>query len=731
MDASRLGLQTQIAPSFFDLHHKIKSGAATHFWLKGGRGCVHGDTVIQTPSGGVKIRDFSGGRILSFDNGKVIEAFAYPPVRYAPEPLLKITTDSGVIICTARHRILTFNGWKEAAVLSVGDILPSVVSACGDPPPSSCVAFRSVYPEDARHYLDRVLGFLCYYFEYHRQCDGRPLSGRDTFLDVLPLLADEQQHNYRALLRSDEREHDKTNDLDGSTLSRLSILADSLCEVDRSYIKPENYSDDKFSGLPSVLFPAFQQFHERRNPHELAQELAKQILFYASSVGSEPETHQTISGILSSFVLDNSYSDSFMVSGYFTPPATVKSIEEYGECEFFDFFVPRYNNYIAEGLVHHNSCKSSFASLQIIWGIRNSPDAHAICYRKYQNTLRESVFNQVLWAIEILGWGAYFRATTSPMEITYKPTGQKILFKGLDDASKSKSIKLPFGYFKYAWFEELEQYDGLQEIRNVCQSLIRGSDKRFCYFYSYNPPQTTSNWVNYESSVPVENRIVHHSNYLSVPRDWLGSAFFTEADILRKQNELAYRHEYLGEITGTGGSIFTNLVNRTITDEEISHFCNTRKGIDWGYAVDPFAYGALEYDKMRRTIYIYDEIYKVGLLNDEAIRLIKAKDIGRDKIIADSAEPKSIAEFRRDGINIQAAEKGKDSVPYGIKFLQKLAAIVIDPVRCPNTWKEFSLYEFEKTKTGEFKSEYPDRMNHAIDLVRYSLSCDMEKRGMF
>jgi len=376
------------------------------------------------------------------------------------------------------------------------------------------------------------------------------------------------------------------------------------------------------------------------------------------------------------------------------------------------------------------STKSSFVSLEIILGIIEHPDANAVCFRKFGCDLRGSVFNQVLWAIDILDRRNEFTYCMNPMEITYRPTGQKIIFKGLDDARKSKSQKAAFGYFRYVWFEELEQYDGMQEIRSVCQSLMRGGNK-FSYFYSYNPPQNTSNWVNFESSKPVENRLVHHSDYLTVPKNWLGEAFFIEADILKKQNEMAYRHEYLGEITGTGGTIFTNLVNRTITDEEIRQFSNLRKGIDWGYAVDPFAYGALEYDKMRRTIYIYDEIYKIGLLNDAAIELLKAKGIGRERIIADSAEPKSIAEFRQNGLNLIGAEKGKDSVQYGIKWLQKLHSIVIDSNRCPNLFREFSLYEFEKSKTGEFKSEYPDHDNHGIDLVRYALSLDMEKKGMF
>ena len=387
-------------------------------------------------------------------------------------------------------------------------------------------------------------------------------------------------------------------------------------------------------------------------------------------------------------------------------------------------------------ITHHwfkggrGSCKSSFVSLQIVLGIMRNPDAHCVCFRKYACDLRGSVYNQVLWAVDVLGVSRYFRATVSPMEISYIPTGQKIVFKGLDDPRKSKSQKMPFGYFMFGWFEELEQYDGMNEIRSVVQSYMRGGEK-FAYFYSYNPPQTASNWVNFEAGKDVPNRYVHTSDYRTVTRDWLGNAFFIEAELLRRQDERAYRHEYLGEITGTGGAIFGNLTSRIISDAEIKGFSNLRKGLDWGFAVDPFAYANWEYDKTRRTIYIFDEIYKVGLLNDAAIDLIKGRNIARETITADSAEPKSIAEFRRDGINIRGAIKGKDSVRYGIKWLQKLHSIVIDQKRCPNTWYEFSMYEHERLKNGEFKSDYPDKNNHIIDAVRYGHENDMEKRGMF
>lgn len=387
-----------------------------------------------------------------------------------------------------------------------------------------------------------------------------------------------------------------------------------------------------------------------------------------------------------------------------------------------------YTHYWLKG--GRGSTKSSFISIEIVLGIMKNPNTHAVCFRKIGTDLKDSVFNQILWAIDILGVSKYFEAKIAPMEITYKPTGQKIKFRGLDDPRKAKSAKMPRGYYRYIWFEELEQYSGMPEIRSVLQSYLRGGDVFTC-FYSYNPPQTVSNWVNMEATLPVDNRYVHTSDYRAVPPEWLGQEFIIEAELLKKNNELAYKHEYLGEITGTGGAVFTNLVQREITEDEINKMPKFEYGIDWGFAVDPFAWGKLYYDKTRRDLYVLDEIYKVGMLNDEAFAKLKDKGVGTDLIVADSAEPKSISEGQRQGLNIRGAEKGKDSVRFGIKWLQRLSHIYIDPKRTPNAWREFSTYEFEKNKAGEFISDYPDKDNHYIDMTRYAMEKYMKQRGLF
>ena len=339
--------------------------------------------------------------------------------------------------------------------------------------------------------------------------------------------------------------------------------------------------------------------------------------------------------------------------------------------------------------------------------------------------LKDSVYTQLLWAIGKLGVSHLWQASLSPLRLTYKPTGQQILFRGADDPMKMKSIKVSRGYIKYLWFEELDEFEGPEKIRSIQQSALRGGDK-FTVFYSFNPPRSQHSWVNDPTAFSEPGMVEHHSTYLTVPREWLGQEFIIEAEHLKKVNPDAYRHEYLGIPTGTGGEIFTNVKIRRITDEEIRQMPRHRYGIDWGFAVDPFAYGAIGYDRKKRRLLIYDEIYKVGLTNLAAAKLIKQHGGQGKDIVCDSAEPKSIAEIRGYGLRVRGAKKGPDSVEYGIHWLQGLDEIVIDDKRCPNAAREFIRYELDRDARGEFKAGYPDHDNHFIDLCRYALEDDMK-----
>ncbi len=371
------------------------------------------------------------------------------------------------------------------------------------------------------------------------------------------------------------------------------------------------------------------------------------------------------------------------------------------------------------------STKSSFISIEIIKGIMSDKLANAVVLRKVADTLQGSVYEQLLWAIAALGVEGDWKETKSPLRLEYIKTGQRIIFKGADKPKKIKSTKFKTGYCKYIWYEETDEFGGMSEIRNINQSLMRGGDK-FFVFYSLNPPKSQRSWTNKEMLEERPDKLVHHSTYLTVPADWLGEQFITEAEHLKITKPDNYRHEYLGEVIGTGGEIFTNLTIRKIEDSEIKVFDKISRGLDWGYASDPMHYTVNHYDKRRRRLYIFFEIHKVGMSNRKAAELIKKENKYNKPVICDSAEPKSIAEIRSYGINAVGAKKGPDSVEYGIKWLQDLEEIIIDPVRCPETFKEFNNYELESDGDDGFKARFPDKNNHSIDAVRYSREQDMK-----
>lgn len=383
---------------------------------------------------------------------------------------------------------------------------------------------------------------------------------------------------------------------------------------------------------------------------------------------------------------------------------------------FFDVQEHRYTHYWLAG--GRGSTKSSFASLCVPLMLLQNPLCHVVVLRKVANTLRNSVYNQVEWAIDALGLSDAFAARVSPLSFECRRTGQKILFLGVDDKSKIKSLKLPFGYVGIVWMEELDQFTGMEEIRSLLQSLLRGGE-RYWVFYSYNPPKSRNNWVNEEALFDRDDRIVHRSTYLGVPPVWLGEQFIAEAERLKEKNETLYRHEYLGEVTGTGGSVFDNVEDMELSDADIALFDRLYHGLDFGFAVDPLAFVSTHYDTKHEDLYIFDEIYEQRLSNAQAARMILSR-IGRHHMTADAAEPKSIAEMRGLGVDVYAARKGPDSVDYGIRWLQGRRRIYIDKRRAPNTYREFVGYEYERNKDGQFISAYPDKDNHAIDAVRYA-----------
>lgn len=367
------------------------------------------------------------------------------------------------------------------------------------------------------------------------------------------------------------------------------------------------------------------------------------------------------------------------------------------------------------------STKSSYISIAILLLLQKDPDAHAFISRRYDNELRDSVYGQLQWAANQLGFDRAWRFMVSPMQAVNQLTGQRILFRGVDNPLKAKSINLGKGYVKIFWAEEVDQYGSMEELRSIMQSIFRGPGASQIAMFSYNPPRSARAWVNREVTIPKDGRVVHTSDYRDVPPEWLGQRFLSDAKHLMETNETAYKHEYLGEQVGTGLEVFNNVTIRPITNNEKVLFTTIYQGLDFGYANDPLAFNRYYFDPKYRKLYIFEEISGIGISNRRLADMMSV-DQKHTLTMADKAEPKSVDELRNDfGLKIMGAEKKPGSVEHGVKWLVDLAEIVIDPIACPLAAREFINYALETSRSGEVISRYPDKDNHTIDAARYGL----------
>lgn len=402
---------------------------------------------------------------------------------------------------------------------------------------------------------------------------------------------------------------------------------------------------------------------------------------------------------------------------------------------FHPLINPVLDNEISELFLTGGRCslKSSFMGVIIPFAMMEDyflrgEVTHAMAIRKVANTLKDSVFSQIEWGLNLLGVRDDWILTKSPLKMIFKPSGQQILFNGCDDPTKIKSTKVPTGYLKYRWFEEFDQFSNMEEIRNINQSLARGG--KTIGFYSFNPPPMPQHWANIECDVEREYRLKHHSTWETAPKHWIGPDFIRDALHLKQKNFKAYQNEYLGLVTGVGGEIFKNVRNVSLTDEDILQFDKIRQGLDFGFTVDPSAFVKLCYSRKHNGIWLFDQVFEYEMSTKELSKIVNKKCSKYETIKGDSAELRTINTMNTEYlVNISACKKGPDSVRHGIKFLQDLDFINIDKKRCPDAYREFGCYQYKKNKQGIFIKEYPDEDNHTIDATRYSLDDIILKSG--
>lgn len=388
------------------------------------------------------------------------------------------------------------------------------------------------------------------------------------------------------------------------------------------------------------------------------------------------------------------------------------------------------------------SKKSKTTALWFITNMMKYPEANALVVRKVFRTLKDSCFTDLKWAIHRLGVDEFWDVKESPLEMTYKPTGQKILFRGLDDPLKVTSITVEHGYLCWMWIEEA--YEVMKESDfDMLDESIRGSVEGGLFkqiTLTFNP-WNEHHWMKhrfFDDLVgtdsegkpiykPRQNPLSDDGEILALTTNYTCNEWLDEADLkvferMKVNNPRRYQVAGLGNWGIVEGLIFENWEEKAFNLDDIKRIPGIKSafGLDFGYTNDPSALWCGMVDLKNKTIYVFDEMYQTGLVNSAIFRNIQSMGFVKEKITADSAEPKSIAELRDLGLShIHAARKGKDSINNGIQYVQDFH-IVIHP-RCVNFLTEISNYTWDVDKFGKKLNVPIDDFNHLMDAMRYAL----------
>lgn len=366
------------------------------------------------------------------------------------------------------------------------------------------------------------------------------------------------------------------------------------------------------------------------------------------------------------------------------------------------------------------SKKSKTMALWLIFNIMKYPDANALVVRRWQNTLRDSCFSDLKWAMERMHVSANFSCTVSPMEITYKPTGQKILFRGLDEGTKVTSISVSKGVLCWVWIEEAYEISNEDDFNKLDMS-IRGEQPKGLFkslTLTFNP-WSANCWIKHRFfDTPSDDVFTKTTTWEC--NEWLDEADRKIFLDMRDSNPRRYRIEGMGEWGLAEGLIYEKVEQKEFDVDEIRKLPNVTSGfgLDFGFT-DPNAFICSLVDKDNSIIYIFDEWYATGCTNREIAAAIKDKGYGGQRIICDSAEPKSIAELQDEGIRAEPSRKGRDSVNHGIQLIQNYK-IIVHP-RCREMWKEITNYTWQLDKSGRPLDKPDHEFSHGPDALRYSI----------
>ena len=388
-----------------------------------------------------------------------------------------------------------------------------------------------------------------------------------------------------------------------------------------------------------------------------------------------------------------------------------------------DFWNTRKTYVVCKG--SRGSKKSKTSALWHIYHMMKYPQSNTLVVRKVERTLRDSAFSDLQWAIRKLGVDDYWKCTTSPLEMTYTPTGQKILFRGLDSPLKLTSISVPTGVLNFLWLEEAyeimkeDDFDMMDEsIRGI---LPEGYFKRITITFN---PWNEHHWLkNRFFDVVADNVLAMTTTYQC--NEWLSETDIQLFEDMKVRNPRRYNVAGLGNWGVVDGLVYEKWDEQPFTLSQLPKDAQSAFGLDFGYTNDPSALFCGFLSMEQRRLYVWDELYKKGLSNKAIFQEVQRMGYEKERITADCAEPKSIDELRGMGLRIKGAKKGRDSVNNGIQWIQDLE-IIIHP-RCVNFLTEISQYQWKKDKFGKSLNEPEDDNNHLMDAMRYALERFIQK----
>lgn len=370
------------------------------------------------------------------------------------------------------------------------------------------------------------------------------------------------------------------------------------------------------------------------------------------------------------------------------------------------------------------SKKSKTTALNNITRLMEYPQANLLCVRKTYRTLKDSCFTELKWAIHRLGVDAWWDIKESPLEMTYKPTGQKILFRGLDDPLKVTSITVEVGVLCWLWIEEAYEISSEADFDTLDES-IRGEVPPGLFkqiTLTFNP-WNEHHWIKHRffDAAPDPDILAMTTNYTC--NEWLDAADKKVFETMKRNNPRRYRVAGLGDWGIVEGLVYENWEERLFSINEVRKTPGIKSafGLDFGYTNDPTALFCGLIDTSSKTLWVFDEIYKPGMSNEDIAAAVTEAGYAKERIRADSAEPKSIDRLYALGLaHIRRARKGKDSINNGIDFIQDYK-IFIHP-RCTNFLTEIGNYTWDTdTKTGKKLNRPIDDFNHLMDAMRYAL----------